>query len=212
VPLKSVADTACLTVNFHCPAAVAAVLSGFDAYNSSAVRVTLKRTLNNQAYSAPCTPTHVTPTSVTCLTSPPPAAACPNSSISGSTCSFSIAITPSDSGVTGGEFMPSNLTSYMYSADLTPSVSSITPTRGSTEGGTVVTITGSNLEQLLQQQQLQSTAAAASGRKMKQLASEIQEQHINISQRHALQSTSSSSFASSVGINAECSDWWCAMQ
>lgn len=134
-----------------------ACLAGFDVYNSSAVRV-LTKTADKLTIISWCNTTRVTPTSVTCVTNPAPKAICGNST--GVTCSVSIYIDPSDSS----EFAAPTLGSYTYSPDLTPVINSVTPIRGSTEGGTLITITGSNLNPMLPVSP--SPAAAPAGRKL----------------------------------------------
>eukprot|EP00775_Hariotina_reticulata_P007195 gene7195-7409_t len=101
----------------------------FDIYNSWVVRVNVGP--------VPCRVTSVSPTEVTCITGPSPAGLS-----AGSNSSYTINITASD----GSTFPVAALGDYTYTPDLTPVVTNIVPNRGSTEGGTLVVLSVSNME------------------------------------------------------------------
>ncbi|KAJ9512732.1 hypothetical protein QJQ45_019041, partial [Haematococcus lacustris] len=97
--------------------------SGFDS-NTSNVQVFLGN--------APCNVTEITPASVTCLTT-----ALPEGFPAADT-ARNLSMQPSR----GAALIFSNLT-FTYSVALTPRMTSVTPTRGSSAGGTLLSIRGS---------------------------------------------------------------------
>lgn len=128
--------------------------AGFDVYNSTAVRVSTKVASTSLSW---CNVTKVTTTNLTCVTNAVPKVICGNAT--NTTCTISMWVTPSD----GSEFTASTLGTYTYDPNLTPVITSVSPIRGSTEGGTLITITGSNLAPVTASP---SPAATPPGRKL----------------------------------------------